>query len=250
MTKIKDIFKYALAGALSVLPIDARNYSSVVETKDVSREIISKSGKTSSKLERKTIIFDPGHGMGNRVRGLYDPGATNGSIYEEDIVWNQAKNMKSLSNKEKYKILISRDRNKNSHLYSRRKVANDSLADALISLHVNDSPSSRYRGFEIIYGRHKDSRRLAELISEEMGKIPGTKKRRIKKRTIETVLSSWKYPSVMIESGFINNSEDLKYLTDSILDVELAIKRGYERFFEKTKDSVSQVYSEVKGISK
>jgi len=232
MTKINDLVKYVVAGALFILPIDARNYSNEIDMEKYNK-VFTENPKVVSKIEKKVIIFDPGHGMGNRVRGLYDPGAINKNIYEEVICWNQAKNLDSLTNKEKYKVLISRDRNKNSHLYSRRKVANDSLADALISLHINDSENKKFRGFEIIYGRHRDSRRLAELISEELGKIQGIKRRKIKKRTVENVLGSWKYPSVIIESGFIKNREDLKYLTDSVFDVEFAIKRGYERFFER-----------------
>lgn len=248
MIKINNITKYILAGAFWVIPSYASNYPNKIKIKD--KEIIYKKPKKISNIEKKVIIFDPGHGMGNAVRGIYDPGAINKNIYEENICWNEAKNLYQLSNKEKYKTIISRDRNKNKNIGDRVKLAKDSLADAFISLHINSSSNERDRGFEIIYGRNKKSFRLAKLISLELEKIPGIKRRRIRRKTFEGVLNTYKYPSVIVEAGFINNTKDLKYLTDSVPDVELAIKRGYERFFEKTKDSVKRVYSKVKGINK
>lgn len=43
-----------------------------------------------------TIILDPGHGMSNRERGVYDPGAVYGGVTEAGIAMVYANELRSI----------------------------------------------------------------------------------------------------------------------------------------------------------
>lgn len=188
-----------------------------------------------AKTNKKRIVLDPGHGMGN-ISNLYDPGAVSGNFAEAEIVLNQAKKVKEILENKGYEVILTRQDNTTpTPLSSRKKIAEDYKADLFVSLHCNSSNSASAYGQEIFY--NEEGRSIAQAIQTSLvngiGNNPEfiAKNRGIKKSDFR--VSKTKIPAVLVESGFLSNPGDKKYLTDSIDDVEYAIANGIDEYFNK-----------------
>ncbi|MCK5695853.1 MAG: N-acetylmuramoyl-L-alanine amidase [Desulfobacula sp.] len=90
------------------------------------------------------IVIDPGHGGA-------DPGAPGyyKNVWEKDIVLKMAKKLaKTLRNRLKCTVLLTRSTDKKLSLEERTAIANTKRADLFISLHCNAAKNRRLRGIE------------------------------------------------------------------------------------------------------
>ncbi len=124
------------------------------EEKDPIAEIIKKSfGEESKSLnlvslrvpsvwhgKKKVIVIDPGHGG-------KDPGAVANGLKEKDVNLKFAKELKKLLEKDpRFKVYLTRNRDRYVSLYKRTIYAVRKKADLFISLHCNSSPSGHGYG--------------------------------------------------------------------------------------------------------
>lgn len=105
----------------------------------------------------KTIIIDPGHG--GSARGAVGKGGT----AEKGITLDVARRLKAaLERDTDYRILLTRDEDRDLSLKSRVDLANESKADLFVSIHVNALPSRPLDIVETYYfGPSQDSQTLA-----------------------------------------------------------------------------------------
>jgi N-acetylmuramoyl-L-alanine amidase len=187
-----------------------------------------------AKTNKKIVVLDPGHGMGNQSN-LYDPGAVYGEFKEAEIVLRQAKKIKQILESRGYEIYLTRDNSEeNVPLSARAEIAKKLNADVFVSLHCNSSDSNSAYGQEVFYNEGGES--IAQDIQIGLvNEIGNNSKfivndRGIKKRDLRVLNTN--IPAVVVESGFLPNDNDRAYLTDGIDDVETGIANGIDNYFK------------------
>ena len=162
---------------------------------------------------KKIIVIDAGHG-GN------DKGATYEGISEKQIVLAVASNIKQYnSSQDEFEIVLTRDSDQNSTLTDRTDMINKLNPEMVISLHINTSTSkeSAIKGHEIFTQKSEASKALADRISKKLGTC------NIEEKNLH-ILRASKAPAVLVELGYLNNTEDRKYLTSEKGQKEVAQK--------------------------
>lgn len=167
-------------------------------------------------LNGKTIYIDPGHG------GV-DNGASYKDIYEDELNIKVSYELKSeLENKGAIVYLTRYDDydlsnikapfRKKSDLFNRAKLINESESDMYISIHLNSISSSKWNGVQIFYDDiNKENKIIAQIIQDKFNS-----NRKIKEITDKYMYKRIYKPGVLIELGFISNSEDRnKILSDT-----------------------------------
>lgn len=181
---------------------------------------------------RYVVVIDPGHGWENKEPGVMDLGDAVYKEYREvDIVLQQALLIKQMLDSTKYNVILTRYDNQTSMpLEKRQEIAKEAGADLFISLHIDNHYSSKARGFWVLY-RQPECKEVALLAVNNLKKELNTRNRGIGKGK-KIVLRDVSCPSILIESGFLKNYYDRKYLIDDDPNVERAIVATIEDYFE------------------
>lgn len=159
----------------------------------------------------KVIYIDPGHG------GV-DPGAMSSKFLEKDmnLLLSQELEKKLVSKGAvvymtrdgDYDLASSTINRKRNDLYNRVKLINNSNPDMYISVHLNASPSSKWNGIQVFYSNIlKENKILGEFITNSL-KENMSNVRDLKKENGYYMYSKIKVPGVLLEAGFISNSND------------------------------------------
>lgn len=169
-------------------------------------------------LEGKKIYLDAGHGG-------KDPGAYYKDIYEKDL------NLKiTLKLKDKIESLggivyLTRDGDydlskknvrlrKRSDLESRAKMINESDADIYLSIHLNSSTHTSWKGAQVFYddinNKNKD---IANIFQEGFDKYLNSDKK-IKEISTLYMYKRINIKGVLLELGFLSNPNERYLLMD------------------------------------
>lgn len=207
-----------------------------------------------STKKQYTIAIDAGHGG-------KDPGAIGyEKYYEKTIALSVARYLRDELKKD-FNVVMTRDSDVFVTLGERPRIANRAKADMFISIHVNSAVKNTLTGTEVFYFSKKSSpyaERIAAFensvgdkygektnnIVQIMGELAYKKNQEIsigfakktssalakamgmKDRGIHganfAVLRGFNGPGVLIELGFINNSDDIKKLTSSTSQKKMA----------------------------
>lgn len=167
-------------------------------------------GKNTSGNDKIKVVIDAGHG------GI-DFGAQHEGINEKDIVSAIAEKMRALNNDSEVELYLTREDDQLVKLQDRTQKINDLNADLVISLHVNASAKPENSGTELFIASKSDfkdeSRKIAELLSSKFE----TELARTTKETQEApfyILKNSNAPSIVVELGYVTNSNDFVFLTD------------------------------------
>lgn len=183
--------------------------------------------------EHMRIILDPGHGG-------TDPGALGKDGYEEKrIALAIALEVRWLLGGAVHEIVMTRDDDRYIGLTARCKMANRWPADLFVSIHLNADPDAdlpgdhEARGQEIwIYPAALQSRKLAECVAAEIkAAFPDEPFRGVKEDDL-AVCRMTQMPAILIEVGFIDNSETARQLSDPAVRMLMAqsIANGIEKY--------------------
>lgn len=196
--------------------------------------------KDYSKVE--TIVIDAGHNYSGCDTGAINKEA---DAREEIINWQIADKLKTLLEDMGYRVVITRpevtDNVKGStlveSLQSRVDIAHSALADMFISIHCNAGGG---RGVETYcFSESGYSGRLANLVQEKI-----TENTELYDRGVKTanfyVIKNTVMPAILVESGFIDNSFDVKILTS---------ESGQMRIAEAIAEAV-RIYDDMSPIKK
>jgi N-acetylmuramoyl-L-alanine amidase len=184
-----------------------------------------------SNFERGHIVMlDPGHGG-------YDPGAiTNQGVYEKSINLQIAQKVKEMLGPSGIEVFLTREEDidyvpdgvmgkttkKQIDLNYRIDMAREINADVFVSLHVNATASGKESGSETFYHSQSEyGKRLAELIQQELIKIPGMN-RRIAKPGDFYIIKNTSMPAVIVEVGYLSSVKEQKKLQQSWYQEQLA----------------------------
>lgn len=191
----------------------------------------------SVRANKKYVVFiDPGHG------GI-DPGAIYKDIYEKDINLSIAFKLKGVLEEENITVYMTRMgdydlavtnalNRKRSDLSRRSNIINRSNSDLYVSIHLNNVSSNNWYGAQVFYSdNNANSLFLATLIQEELVKYTNTK-RKVTMTNEMYMHNRIKIPGVLIEAGFLSNSNERYLLQQSEYQDKIVqcIKKGILKY--------------------
>lgn len=167
------------------------------------------------KLKGKIIYLDPGHGG-------RDPGAMYKELKESEInlqITNEIREELEKNGAIVYQTRIgdydlstaNTKNHKKNDLEARAKLINESNCDIYISIHLNSDSSPTWSGTQIFYtNKNKENKKIAQIMQTKF-KEKLQIKRDIKPLKNMYLFDRIKKPGILIEAGFISNSND-RYL--------------------------------------
>jgi N-acetylmuramoyl-L-alanine amidase len=171
-------------------------------------------------VSKPVIILDPGHGMSNRRKGVYDPGATVKHVAEEaTIVMWWANKLRDELRARRIPVVRTRvDQRDPAPVSARAKIAKDYGGKFMLSLHCN-AANGKATGTEVIY-RGSENKQEAAAISSLVSSILGLRNRGAKTEdsTQHGRLAVMAFqPTFLLEIGFIDNPGDRERMMDEDL---------------------------------
>ena len=187
-------------------------------------------------LVGKTIYLDAGHGG-------KDPGAYYKDIYEEDINLGIVLKLRDKLESLGAIVYLTRDSDydlsnpnaslrKRSDLSNRAKMINSSDADIYLSIHLNSSSNTSWKGAQVFYDDiNKNNEKLADIFQKNFNKYLNSN------RNFQEISTLYMYkritkPGLLLELGFISNPNEryllnqddyqnkiVNVLSDSLLEV-------------------------------
>jgi N-acetylmuramoyl-L-alanine amidase len=185
--------------------------------------------------EEITIVVDASHG-GN------DPGATSpdNRYNESEISLEIAKRIQDLAKEYHIKVVMTRENDefpggaltKDEALRKRVEITNKIKPVAFISIHLNTaSPNKEYTkksGIEAYVSNNRNDdagKKLASVMLQNLAEVYTTKQElNYRSQSGIWVLDQTNCPSMLLECGFINNAEDLSFITNKSNQDKIARK--------------------------
>lgn len=174
-------------------------------------ELIAMETAPIPKKKAVTIVIDPGHG--GKDQGAHKK---NPSYQEKDLTLSTAKLLAMYLNQMGYNTIVTRDTDTFIPLDARSCFANSNGADLFLSVHYNAAASADAHGVEVFYFKEdKDRDRVVaskSLADAVLGRIitqTNAKSRGVKHGNLAVVRET-EMPAILIEGGFLTNSEELK----------------------------------------
>ena len=171
--------------------------------------VFGKVNANTKGLEGKKIYLDAGHGG-------KDPGAYYKDIYEEDINLKIVLKLKDKIESMGGIVYLTRDDDydlsnlnaklrKRSDLANRAKMINDSDADIYLSIHLNSSVHTSWKGAQVFYDDiNKENEQNAEIFKKQFNKRLNRDKK-IKEISNLYMYKNIKKKGLLLELGFISN---------------------------------------------
>jgi len=200
----------------------------------------------SEQVAPKTVILDAGHG------GI-DPGAVSdySGLKEKDVNLNIVMFVKNLLEKDNYKVILTRDADQLVHsddaktilqkrredLTRRKKIMDESGADIVVSIHLNKFVQTQYHGAQAFLPPNSpNSQKLANEIQKSIRLNVDNANDRVAllKKDPIMILKNLKTTTVVVECGFLSNSDEEKKLATEDYQSKLAaaIKGGVDNYFK------------------
>ena len=194
--------------------------------------------------EKTCIVIDAGHGG-------TDPGkiGINGKK-EKDINLQIAKELKKKLEKEGIEVVMTREsdeglynsssRNKKvDDMKKRCKIIDEAKPVFTISIHQNSYPEEYVKGAQVFYyGQSQEGKELAEILQESMvQQLEKENHRTAKANESYYLLKKTESPTVIVECGFLSNSEEAKLLADKDYQKKVAeaIHTGIKKYLKEEK---------------
>lgn len=172
----------------------------------------------------KVILVDPGHNYEGKDTGAEN---TELGIHEEEITWLIADKLRNILEGEGYAVVMTREKMTDSiantsateSLQARVDLAHKSLADLYISIHCNTGGGSGTETYCFRLGGY--AARLAAVVQEKVTDATGLYDRGVKTANF-FVNKNTLMPSILIETGFMDNSRDMEVLASSEGQLQIA----------------------------
>ena len=161
------------------------------------------------KWQRPIVVIDPGHGG-------TDSGAIGiNGIREKDVVFSIAMEILRLNREmfnDSLEIYSTRYTDTLISLGNRTKLAKTLRADAFVSIHCNRAVRREAQGIEVFIKQgNGHSTRLAGSFITGLDKKLGLKNRGTKYGNFQVLRETGRFPSVLLELGFLSNIEEAEH---------------------------------------
>jgi N-acetylmuramoyl-L-alanine amidase len=167
-------------------------------------------------LKNRIIVIDAGH-------GAHDPGTSKNGVTEKSITLKVSKLVEAKLKNAGAKVLMIRSTDSFLTLEQRTAFAKKNFAETFVSIHVNSAASSA-KGTETFFDSSSnpnsaESKSLAKYIQNNIVKKANMADRGVKDNRFYVVRNN-NVAAVLVELGFLTNSEDYKKLTsDKYLEI-------------------------------
>jgi len=213
---------------------------------DYSKPAAGTNDQTSEQQPVRTVILDAGHGG-------EDPGAVSdySGLKEKDINLNIVMLVKNLLEKDNYKVILTRDsdqlvysadaknilQKRREDLTQRKKTMDEAGADIVVSIHLNKFPQTQYHGAQVFFPPDSpDSQKLATELQNALRLNVDNENQRVAlvKKDQIMILKNLKTTTVVMECGFISNSDEEKKLATEEYQKKLAqaVKIGVDNYYK------------------
>ncbi|TQR32218.1 N-acetylmuramoyl-L-alanine amidase [Lysinibacillus sphaericus] len=181
------------------------------QTGYVHKSYIKLLNQNGNPVKDRIIIIDPGHGGS-------DPGTSYGSITEKDITLKVSTLVKGKLEAAGAKVLMPRTGDTFSPPQKHIDFAHDNYGEIFVSIHVNSADSTKAKGTETYYAKtpgdmYQEDIELATFVNNQIVKNVNMENRKVRQKNY-TVVANTIIPSILVELGFLTNSEDRAKLTD------------------------------------
>lgn len=179
--------------------------------------------------QKKVVIIDPGHG------GMDSGAVSKNGLQEKEVVLAVAKAILHLNQDlfdNEYDIYLTRYRDTLVSLSDRTKLGRVFQPDIMISLHCNHANTGIAKGVEVYIhtsnnGKteiHYQEINIATTFLNTMRDQLGFLSRGVKKANFQVLRDAkYKYPSILVEFGFLSNQLESKYLQSEMAINALAL---------------------------
>lgn len=211
--------------------------------------VTQKAVDASSNVKYKKVIIDAGHG------GVDGGTSADDGTLEKNLNLQIALKLDEMLNSFGVETVLIREtdisihdadaqtirQKKVSDLKNRLNIINNTDDSIFVSIHQNHFGESIYHGTQIFYSKNNpDSQKLADCIRlPVVSYLQTDNTREIKQSDSEIfLLSNAQSPSVMVECGFLSNSDETNRLKDENYQQKLAfiISLGIIDYFSKTEE--------------
>ena len=188
---------------------------------------------SSVPVSNHVIILDAGHG--NPDGGAV---SNDGNTIESELNLEIVLKLQNLLESSNCTVILTRsDENgiyesnantirekKISDMKNRVSIANNSNAELFISIHMNKYSESKYWGWQTFYSKNDlISKKIAQNIQSSLNNfLKKENKREVKSISDIYLTKHVKIPLVLVECGFLSNSEETKLLQTESYQNELA----------------------------
>jgi N-acetylmuramoyl-L-alanine amidase len=155
---------------------------------------------------KKIVVLDVSHGG-------TDNSTQQGNYFEKDIVLSIANKIKDLNKDKKLEIVLTRESDHFITLTDRVDFINSQNPSVVLSLHINNTESSKVHGYDIHVKENfltEESLLIAAVLESQ---FPAE----IRKRKVSVerffILKNSNCPAALIELGYLSNAKDRAYLT-------------------------------------
>ena len=197
---------------------------------------------TTKKINGKTVVIDPGHGGD-------DPGKIGvNKEKEKDVNLAISKKLFQVLNEQGYKVVLTRSEDvvlgdgdkfsKISDLNKRCEIINNAYEEnnkcIMVSIHQNSFTQTSVHGAQSFYfQRSEQSKLLGETLQKILNEKVNEKEKKAKPNDSYYILINSKCPGIIVECGFLSNSDEATKLTNETYQKELAeiLSEGISTYF-------------------
>ena len=197
---------------------------------------------TTKKFNGKTVVIDPGHGGD-------DPGKIGvNKEKEKDVNLAISKKLFQVLNEQGYKVVLTRSEDvvlgdgdkfsKISDLNKRCEIINNAYEEnnkcIMVSIHQNSFTQTSVHGAQSFYfQRSEQSKLLGETLQKILNEKVNEKEKKAKPNDSYYILINSKCPGIIVECGFLSNSDEATKLTNETYQKELAeiLSEGISTYF-------------------
>lgn len=169
-------------------------------------------------IRKNTVVLDAGHGGG-------DPGKVGvGNVIEKEINLQIAKKVEQLLKKEKVKVIMTREEDvmlsgegstgtKTADMKERVRIINEEAPQLAVSIHQNSYQDAVVHGAQVFYySGSSDGENAAKIMQSALLAVDEDNTRQAKANDTYYLLKRTEVPTIIVECGFLSNSEDAKNL--------------------------------------
>lgn len=204
----------------TVLHKDEKKHS-----KTVKNALFNKEDYKIYGFKKFTVVIDAGHG------GKDEGARSNDRRYrEKDCNLAMVKKLKQMLDQTDINVIYTRLEDRYITKKRRTVIANRKKADLFISVHCNaaDNIHSKASGIETLYAKRKGdnklmtNRRLAHVLLESVSDSSlGTARKSIRREDL-FVLRHTDMPAVIVETGYMTRTKDMRYISSKKGQYEIA----------------------------
>lgn len=171
-------------------------------------KLLNQNGKP---LQDRIIILDPGHGG-------KDPGTVKGSVSEKNITLKVGTLVKQKLENAGAKVYMTRTGDTYPSLQDRVDFTSANYGEVFVSIHVNSAANTSAQGTETYYAistgdMHEEDIDLATFVNNQIINNLNMKNRGVKEEQYY-VIRNMVIPSILVELGFLTNTEDHNKMTN------------------------------------